>query len=317
MLRDEIDAFRKNTLGREVNFLSVAEEKELWSRWCTNHDAQARERILKSHLPLCRAIILEWARHSSVPVHDLFSEAMVAMLESFPDQYPALKGARHYNPNHESGARFCSFLRLPIERALRTYTINTASAVKLTTTAPQRIMFSNWKLLNEQVRRDSPGIGDQKRHEAIAALVTKRRAVTKINATDVREFEGRLKSQFMSLNTEVSGDPDSATFMDFLVAENGDIESYYEARDQESNLSRMQQALCSLSDRERDIITSRYLQENDKRNLTELGVQYGVSAERIRQIEVSALKKMRTLIAGEADKPGACVRVRQHIPVVA
>ena len=294
MLYDEMNEFRKASLGRDVNFLSVTVEKDLWGRWCKNHDPQARDRILESHLPLCRALSLEWARRSSVPVQDLFGEAILAMTESFPDAYPKLKGGRHYNPDHESGARFCTFIHWRIESALQEYTIKTTAPVKVATTKSQKSMFSNWERMNDRVMRENPGIGDQKRHEKIAEIVSQKHPNTR--ARDVRDFENRMKSRFMSLDKPINDDQDSSSFIDFLVDKNSTPEAYYDGQDNALNLSLMQDALSSLTPRERDVIVSRYLQDEGKKKQTDLGAQYGVSSQRICQIETEALQKMKRFI---------------------
>ncbi len=100
MLMQEMNEFRKCSLGREVDFLRADEEKALWLRWKNHQDGKARDRILESHLPLCRAMSLEWARKCNVPVQDPFGEAELTMVRYFD----------HFDPAHDTQARFCSYI---------------------------------------------------------------------------------------------------------------------------------------------------------------------------------------------------------------
>ncbi|QQG36507.1 MAG: sigma-70 family RNA polymerase sigma factor [Micavibrio aeruginosavorus] len=289
MLAVEFATFQESEAQKKrIVLLTPESERQLWQHWKQFDDQISRKRILNSYLPFCRKIATEYARKSQVPIQDLYGEAQLEMVKQFP----------RYNPENNAGASFATFLDQRLRGKLREYIIRNSGPVKLCTTKPIQYLFANWGALNQEVRRTNPEMNDHARQTAIAKLAAQKHKG--LTTDDVREFEARLRSCHCSLNTAVKDDnPDSQEFIDFLVDERDDFAAMAETQAYEQQVGELKNALGCLDPRERAIIEARFLQEDgENKKLQDLATQFGVSSERIRQIENAALKKLRTFMEG-------------------
>lgn len=289
-------------LAAKTAFLTAEREKELWTR---RHDPAAKAEILTAYFPLCQSLAIANARMGSggkLRVDDYEAEARLAMVIAYDK----------YDPSDESGARFSSYAKPRIKHALMELDIRMSGPVKLATTKEQRSLFANWGRFNQQALIENRQSGTHARHVRIAELLTAHAPHYKFDADMVREYEARRASRGISMNAPLKlseRHADSAELIDFIAADYGNAESDVEERDDKNQKTLMKAALLSLDDRARDIISKRLLCEDDEKvSLHDLAATYGVSAERIRQIEVAALKKMRQFMEGDLGETPAAAR---------
>lgn len=291
MLFPELSEFKKCSLGRTPAFLTEAQEKDLWQQWQAHQNPHARDSILEAHLPLCRALSMEYARKSKVPVQDLFGEAMLEMLERF----------EKFDPHHDSRSRFCAYIEKPIRGKLSVYVMDMISPVKLVATKGQRMMFRHWGKMNADILNSDPYISTYGRHRAIAKVVATK--YPEIEPDDVHKFEARLHSSHLSLNQPVSNEEGGNEFIDLMTGEINAPDILLQLRDQDSLVALMQAAKLSLMPREQDIINRRiYCEDDEKIGLKELAAEFGVSVQAVQQMESRALKKMRLFMESAGNR---------------
>lgn len=290
---DEGAAYKQSLgLVNTSAFVTPEREKELWAR---RDSAVAKAEILESHLPLCKSLAAQAMRNSSsgkLSRDDYEAEAQLALVIAYDK----------YDPDNQWNARFCSYVAPRIKHALLDLTIRLSGPVKLATTQEQRSLFFNWSACNKIATIENPNATPYARQKRIAELLAERTSNKNIDVQTINDFENRMASRGVSLNTSISGgdDNNADTWQDFLVSDDGAADSNLEERDNSHTHAMMEAALTTLNERERDIITQRYLcEDGEKKHLLELADIYGVSAERIRQVEVKALKKMRAFMEGD------------------
>lgn len=286
----DLSDFSSRALASHVgDFLTREQEEALWQTWFENPDEKAREKaretILIKHLPLCKKLAGQWAKRNRLSADDFFGEAYTEMTSLF-GLY-----------DRAAGARFSSFLEQRLQGALRDAAINSGQ-IKLATTKRSYYMFSNWSNLNREALREDPSITDYQRHKKIADLIRayNPEEFKNISAKEVAAFEMRLHgNHFSSLDRPVS-ENGGAVFQDFLEASWGGAEKRLEDND----LDRTRQLLrrivesAKLNDRERQVIRERHLADEENcRTLGDLAKEFGVSTERVRQIEEEGLRKVK------------------------
>lgn len=286
-------------------FLTPDREKELWSR---RDDPAAKAEILTAHIPLCRRMAREafvMSQGSALSLDDFDSEAMLEMTVCYD----------RYNPDNEWGARFCSYLASRIKHALLDLTIKQGGPVKMATTKKQRSLFAHWRDCNRIAVSEDPDRTNYQRILRISELMAERTSFKSVDPQTIIDFEARHASRGISLNLPRSckkdphADP-SLELQDMIVSHLDEPDQALEnGRDAERTMALMKAALTSLDDRARDIIEQRILAEDGEgKTLQELAADYGVSAERIRQIEAKALQKMRSFMEGGAPEMQLAVR---------
>lgn len=196
-----------------------------------------------------------------------------------------MKAVKRFDP--EVGVRLISFAVHWIKAEIHEFVLRNWRIVKIATTKAQRKLFFNLRTAKQRL-----GWMNRQEVEAIARDLN-------VKPEEVMQMEARLGGQDMSFNATPADGEESYVPEDYLSAEDESLRRIDDADWTERRETRMRDALTSLDDRARDILTRRWLIEGEKTGLQELADQYGVSAERIRQIEVAAMKKMRKAI--EAD----------------
>ena len=253
--------------------LSAAEEHALALRFANDGDVDAARQLVISHLRFVVHIARGYQGYG-LSHADLIQEGNVGLMKAVKRFDPAM------------GVRLVSFAVHWIKAEIHEFILRNWRIVKIATTKAQRKLFFNLR-------------GSKKRLGWLSGDET--RAVARelgVPEAEVTRMEGRLAGADISFEAD-DDDDDEAAFAPahYLRAVNADpAELALEENSQDTSLERLSEALGQLDGRARDIVTRRWLAD-DKATLHELAAQYGVSAERIRQIEQSAMKKLKLSIA--------------------
>jgi RNA polymerase sigma-32 factor len=240
-----------------------------------NDDATAAEKLITSHLRLVAKIAMSY-RGYGLPINELISEGNVGLLQS----------VKRFDP--DKGFRLATYAMWWIRAAIQEYILHSWSLVKMGTTAAQKKLFFNLRKLKSQMQAIDEGDLRPEQVEFIA---------TKLNVTedDVIMMNRRLAGPDHSLNAPVRIDGDGE-WVDWIESEDEDQETLYGKREEfVQRMNLLKSAMSHLNARERDILTQRRLLDSPV-TLENLSVAYGISRERIRQIEVRAFEKVRKSI---------------------
>ena len=251
------------------------EEHMLAKRWREHGDHEAAHKLVNSHLRLV-AKIARGYRGYGLPISDVISEGNVGLMQA----------VHRFKP--EKGFRFATYAVWWIRVAIQEYILNSWSLVRMATTAGRRKLFFNLRKAKSKISVIDEG---DMRHDQIETIA-KRLGVTKQDVIDVnRWFSGDA-----SLNAPIREDSDSGEWQDWLVEEGASQETTLAARDEyEYRRKTLASALCVLNDRERRIFEARRVAE-DPITLADLASEFGVSPERVRQIDVSSFEKVQKAV---------------------
>ncbi len=250
-------------------------------RWLGHDDVDAAHKLVTSHLRLVAKIAMNY-RGYGLPVADLVSEGNIGLM----------KAVKKFEP--ERGFRLSTYAMWWIRAAITEYILRSWSVVKLGTTAAQKKLF--FSLRRQKNRLKIMDFGDLNSDQA-AELA----AVMQVSEKEVVNMNRRLTALDVSLNAPLSQSEDeSLEFQDLLVDEAPSPETQA-AESEEGKLRRrfLEQALAELPERERNILVERRLTD-DPVTLKELGKAYGISRERVRQLEVRAFEKVKSLAEAAA-----------------
>ena len=252
--------------------LTEEEELRLARQYRDHEDVSAAHALVLSHLRLVVSIARGYLGYG-LPHSDLIQECNVGLM----------KAVKRYDPNR--GVRLVSFAVHWIRAEIHEHILRNWRVVKIATTKAQRKLFFNLRSMKK-----GHGALTREETEAMASAL-------RVKPSDVSEMEMRLGGQDISL--EPIGDDDEDSFGPISYLTNPEEEPGRILEHEESERLRSQgleSALKSLDPRSRRIIEARWLREDDTATLHELADEFKVSAERIRQIEAQAMKKMRALI---------------------
>lgn len=265
---------------RRFPMLSAEEEAMYARRWREGGDRQAAYHLVTSHLRLAAKIALKY-RGYGLPVADLISEANLGLMLA----------VKRFKP--EKGFRLATYAMWWIKAAVQEYVLRSWSLVKLGTTAAQKKLFFNLRRLKGRI---SAHENDDLSPEQVNYIAEQ----LKVGPRDVAEMNGRMRGD-VSLTAPASRDA-SGDRQDCLADSLPDPESLLcEAEERMQKRAALRNALTVLTPRERCIIQSRFLTERPK-TLEELGRTFGVSRERIRQIEIRALQKIKTTLSAPQER---------------
>ncbi|MBA55646.1 MAG: RNA polymerase sigma factor RpoH [Pseudomonadales bacterium] len=253
-----------------VPVLSAEEEKALAEKLYFDGDVDAARQLVLSHLRFVVHIAKSYNGYG-LPQADLIQEGNVGLM----------KAVKRFDPT--VGVRLVSFAVHWIKAEIHEYVLRNWRIVKIATTKAQRKLFFN---LRSQKKRLGWMSSDE--INAIAKDLG-------VDASDVREMEGRLGAYDASFDAPVDADDESANQAPvyFLEDKTMDPAAMLEEDDWEtSHNERLYQALTTLDERSRDILQRRWF-DDDKATLHDLAAKYDVSAERIRQLEKNAMKKLK------------------------
>jgi RNA polymerase sigma-32 factor len=249
--------------------LSAEQEVELGRRLQRDNDLDAARSLVLSHLRLVVAVSRNYLGYG-LPQADLIQEGNIGLM----------KAVRRFDP--ERGVRLVSFALHWIRAEIHEHILRNWRLVKIATTKAQRKLFFN-------LRSMKPRLGALTRSEANHIAKT-----LGVKPEEVFEMETRLSGQDVALDPPAGDDGETMTPSAYLTDSDAEPVQILEREETARNRSTgLKSALSRLDSRSRNIIEARWLREDDPATLQDLADQYGVSAERIRQIESKALKTMR------------------------
>ncbi|QDH17366.1 RNA polymerase sigma factor RpoH [Swingsia samuiensis] len=266
---------------RRFPMLSAQEELDLSRRWHTEQDTKAAHRLVTSHLRLVAKIAMGY-RGYGLPMNELISEGNIGMMQA----------VRRFDPDR--GFRLATYAMWWIRAAMQEYILHSWSLVKMGTTAAQKKLFFNLRRLKGQMQAIDDGDLKPEQVNSIATTLG-------VSEQEVVSMNQRLSAQDHSLNSPLKLDGEGE-WQDWLVDDNDNQEqTYAESEEFTGRKALLDQALMTLNERERNILSARRLQE-EPLTLEELSHQYNVSRERIRQIEARAMEKLQKAMAAEVER---------------
>jgi RNA polymerase sigma-32 factor len=255
--------------------LEPDQEYMLAKRWSENGDVDSAQQLVTSHLRLVAKIAMGY-RGYGLPLADLVSEGNVGMMQA----------VKRFDP--ERGFRLSTYAMWWIRAAIQEYILHSWSLVKIGTTAAQKKLFFNLRKIKAQLK--SIDNGDMK-DSTVKTIADK----LNVSETEVINMNRRLAAADHSLNAPVS-DESEGEWQDWLVDDKPDQETVIGDTEELSlRRSMLEDAMEGLNKRERHILQERKLKEEPS-TLEELSKVYGISRERVRQIEVRAFEKIQSTI---------------------
>ena len=254
--------------------LTAEEEKELAERLHYEGDLEAAKTLILSHLRFVIHVARSYSGYG-LPQADLIQEGNIGLM----------KAVRRFNP--EVGVRLVSFAVHWIKAEIHEYVLRNWRIVKVATTKSQRKLFFN-------LRKNKKRLGWFNQDEV--ELVAKELGVSE---SDVREMESRMSAQDMAFDMSADDSDDSHPVAPvlFLEDKSSDFADGIEEDNWDNHAAdRLTLAIKTLDERSQDIIRARWLEDDNKSTLQELADKYGFSAERVRQLEKNAMKKLRLAI---------------------
>ncbi len=260
---------------RKFPMLEPQQEYMLAKSWREHGDTEAAHTLVTSHLRLVAKIAMGY-RGYGLPLAELISEGNVGMMQA----------VKRFEP--EKGFRLATYAMWWIRAAIQEYILHSWSLVKMGTTAAQKKLFFNLRKLKGQMKAIEEGDLPPEKVKAIAEKLD-------VSENDVVQMNRRLSSPDHSLNAPLKQDGDGE-WQDWLVDdEQNQEQTYAESEELSKRRVLLASAMEALNDREKHILTERRLKENPT-TLEDLSQEYGISRERVRQIEVRAFEKLQKAV---------------------
>lgn len=276
-------AFMRGAMKAEL--LDAETETALAVAWRDERDERALHRLINAYMRLAISMASKFRRYG-VPMNDLVQEAGLGLM----------KAADKFDPDR--GVRFSTYAVWWIKASIQDHVMRNWSLVRTGSTSAQKSLFFNLKRVEAQIMRESGETLDA--HQVTEKIATE----IGVSVRDVEMMQGRLAGGDFSLNAQQGGDEDGREWIDVLEDEASQGSEQVDAvRDSEVLKSWLSEALDGLNPRERLIVEQRRLADKG-RTLEMIGQDLGISKERVRQLEVVALTKMRAKL----EKHGAEVR---------
>jgi RNA polymerase sigma-32 factor len=265
---------------RKFPMLAKDEEFMLAKRWKEHQDPEAAHRMVTSHLRLVAKIAMGY-RGYGLPIGEVISEGNVGLMQA----------VKKFEP--DKGFRLATYAMWWIRASIQEYILRSWSLVKMGTTAAQKKLFFNLRKAKSEIS----AFGEGDLHPDQVTHIATRLGVLN---DEVISMNRRLSGPDSSLNAPLRADGDSE-WQDWLADDNAVSQETQYADDEEFSIrkSLLEEAMTELTDRERHILTQRRLKE-DPTTLEELASEYGVSRERVRQIEVRAFEKLQKAMQAAA-----------------
>jgi len=260
---------------RRFPMLEPQEEYMLAKSWREHGDRDAAHRLVTSHLRLVAKIAMGY-RGYGLPISEVISEGNVGLMQA----------VKRFEP--EKGFRLATYAMWWIRASIQEYILRSWSLVKMGTTAAQKKLFFNLRKAKSQISALEEG---DLRPDQVKQIATK----LGVTEQDVVDMNRRLSGD-ASLNAPIREDSEGGEWQDWLVDERQDQEEQLAESEELSNRrSALSGALSVLNDRERRIFEARRLSD-DPMTLEDLAAEFGVSRERVRQIEVRAFEKVQKAV---------------------
>jgi RNA polymerase sigma-32 factor len=260
---------------RRFPMLEPQEEYMLAKRWREHGDRDAAHRLVTSHLRLVAKIAMGY-RGYGLPIAEVVSEGNVGLMQA----------VKRFEP--DKGFRLATYAMWWIKAAIQEYILRSWSLVKMGTTANQKKLFFNLRKAKSKISALEEG---DLRPDQVK-LIAKRLGVTE---QDVIDMNRRLGGD-MSLNAPIRDDGDAGEWQDWLADDSTDQETRMaESEEADNRRQALTDALTVLNERERRIFEARRLAD-EPMTLEDLASEFGVSRERVRQIEVRAFEKVQKAV---------------------
>ena len=272
------------TAVNQIPMLTAEEESQLARKLQQDGDVQAAGRLVLSHLRLVVSVSRQYLGYG-LPQGDLIQEGNVGLM----------KAVKRFDP--DQGVRLVSYAMHWIKAEIHEYILKNWRMVKVATTKAQRKLFFNLRSMKQGLK-DHAGDHETFRNTLTPDEVDVVARELNVKPEEVVEMETRLSGGDVALEPQTEDGEESYAPIAYLADDSQEPTRVLEGRSRDLMSSHgIQSALDKLDDRSRRIVEERWLKVNDDASggmtLHELAAEYGVSAERIRQIEVAALKKMR------------------------
>ncbi len=272
---------------RRFPMLEPDEEYMLAKSWQEHGDTDAAHKLVTSHLRLVARIAMGY-RGYGLPIGEVISEGNVGLMQA----------VKRFEP--DKGFRLATYAMWWIRASIQEYILRSWSLVKMGTTAAQKKLFFNLRRVKGQLQALEEGDLNPEHVETIAKKLG-------VSEDEVISMNRRLGGD-ASLNAPIRAEAESGEWQDWLVDDAPDQEELLaESEELDRRRSYLSNALSTLNERERRIFEARRLAE-DPVTLEDLSVEFGVSRERIRQIEVRAFEKIQKAVtqsAAESERPAA------------
>jgi len=264
---------------RRFPMLEKQEEYMLAKRWREHEDTEAAHKLVTSHLRLVAKIAMGY-RGSGLPVSDLISEGNVGLMQA----------VKRFEP--DKGFRLATYAMWWIKASIQEYVLHSWSLVKMGTTAAQKKLFFNLRKMKNKLEAFEDGDLSPEHVEHISSELN-------VPEHDVVSMNRRLAAQDHSLNAPLKASGDGE-WQDWLEDETESQEiQVAEAQELQKRREMLSNAMAILNEREKRIIQMRRLEDNSA-TLEDLSHEFGISRERVRQIEVRAFEKLQKAIQAQA-----------------
>ena len=264
---------------RKFPMLQPDEEFMLAKRWQQHADSGAAEKLITSHLRLVGRIAMGY-RGYGLPIGEVISEGNVGLMQA----------VKRFEP--DKGFRLATYAMWWIRASIQEYILRSWSLVKIGTTAAQKKLFFNLRRMKGQIQALEEG---DLKPENVKSIATK----LGVSESEVVNMNRRLSGD-SSLNAPIKADSETGEWQDWLVDDTPDQEVRMAEREElDHRRAFLASALSSLNDRERRIFEARRLSEPPA-TLEELSSEFGVSRERVRQLEVRAFEKVQESVQSAA-----------------
>jgi RNA polymerase sigma-32 factor len=262
--------------------LTRDEEFMLAKRWKEHADPEAAHKLVTSHLRLVAKIAMGY-RGYGLPIVEVISEGNVGLMQA----------VRKFEP--DKGFRLATYAMWWIRASIQEYILRSWSLVKMGTTAAQKKLFFNLRKAKSEISALEEG---DLRPDQVSHIANRLGVLDE----EVISMNRRLSGPDASLNAPLRSDGESE-WQDWLADDNAVSQETQLAEDEERSIrmALLEEAMTELTDRERHILTERRLKDNPT-TLEELASQYGVSRERVRQIEVRAFEKLQKAMRAAASE---------------
>ena len=272
---------------RKFPLLEPEEEYMLAKAWVDRQDSASAHKLVTSHLRLAAKIAMGY-RGYGLPQAEVISEANVGLMQA----------VKRFDP--EKGFRLATYAMWWIRASIQEYILRSWSLVKLGTTSAQKKLFFNLRKAKAKVGALEEG---DMRPENVAKIAHD----LSVSEDEVIAMNRRLSGSDASLNATVGSEEGGSQWQDWLEDEDSDQAGAYAEKDElDTRRELLAQAMSALNDREKDVLIQRRLADEPK-TLEDLSESYGVSRERIRQIEVRAFEKLQAKMRELAKGKGMLV----------
>ena len=284
-----LDGYADQSLSRramKAELLDAETELKLAYAWRDERDEEALHRLITAYMRLAISMAAKFKRYGA-PMNDLIQEAGLGLM----------KAADKFDPDR--GVRFSTYAVWWIKASIQDYVMRNWSMVRTGSTSSQKSLFFNMRRVQARLEREASARGEMlDKHQLRQMIATE----VGVPLHDVEMMEGRLSGSDYSLNATQSSEDEGREWIETIEDEGEQAQEIVEHDTDMATLRNwLVSAMQGLNDRERFIVRERKLRE-DPRTLESLGVELGLSKERVRQLEAAAFGKMRKSLENQSSE---------------